>query len=377
MLIIDAHLDLAWNALQWNRDITKSVYTIRTQESDLTEPGRGQNTVAFPEMRQGRVAVAFATLLARSTGHPDPHIDYGRPAQAYGIAQGQLAYYHALAEAGQIRLISDVTMLNQHIAEWEQWETDLESGLNESHLSTSSSAVSGYTSPPLGLIISMESADPIIEPVQLEQWWQAGLRIIGPAHYGLGRYAGGTATEGGLTDLGQALLPRMAELGMILDMTHFSDQAFWQALNLFDGSVLASHNNCRALVPHQRQFNDDQLKAIIERDGVIGTVFDAWMLKTGWVINHTTNEIVSLNDVVNQIDYVCQLSGNSQHSAIGSDLDGGFGKDQSPHDLDTIADLQKLVGMLRERGYVETDIANIMHGNWLRLLRRSWAGTLV
>jgi len=358
MLIIDAHLDLAWNALQWNRNLTQSVYTIRTQEGQLTEKGRGQNTVAFPEMRQGRVALAFVTLLARSTGQIVSDIDYGTPAQAYGIAQGQLAYYHALAESDQIRLITDVAMLNQHMAAWEQWELESET--------------SNLAPPLLGFVISMESADPIIEPAQLERWWQAGLRIIGPAHYGLGRYAGGTATEAGLTALGQALLPRMAELGLILDLTHFSDQAFWQALEQFDGSVLASHNNCRALVPHQRQFSDDQLRAIIERDGVIGTVFDAWMLKTGWVINHTTNEGVSLTDVVAQIDYVCQLTGNSHHAAIGSDLDGGFGREQSPYDLNTIADLQKLVGMLTKRGYTETDIANIMHGNWLRLLRRSW-----
>ncbi len=160
---------------------------------------------------------------------------------------------------------------------------------------------------------------------------------------------------------------------MILDLTHFSDKAFWQALDRFQGLVLASHNNCRALVPHQCQFSDDQLRAIFERDGVIGAAFDAWMLEPGWIIDQSTNEHVSLSDVVDHIDYVCQLAGNCRHAAIGTDLDGGYGWEQSPRDLDTIADLQKLVGLLADRGYGEDDIAAIMHGNWLRLLRRSWS----
>lgn len=355
MLIVDSHLDLAWNALQWNRNLQHSVYTIRAQEHGLTEPGRGQGTVALPEMRKGRTALCFATLLARSTGQAVPNLDYASPAQACAVAQGQLAYYRALRDAGEIRLIHDRSALDDHIAEWQAWEAD-----------------PALSQPRLGLVVSMESADPILKPDQLPAWKEAGVRIIGPAHYGPGRYAGGTSTELGLTPDGLTLLREMENLRLILDLTHLTDQAFWQALEVFNGVVLASHNNCRALVPHQRQFNDAQLRAIFERDGVIGAAFDTWMIRPGWVRGAKDNPQVVLADVVDHIDHVCQLAGNSQHAAIGSDLDGGFGREQSPSDLDTIADLQKIPEILSRRGYTEVDMAAILHGNWLRLLRRAW-----
>ena len=359
MLIIDAHLDLSWNALQWNRDLKRAVYTIRTQENTTPGKGRGLGTVAFPELRQGRVALCFATLLARSTGQPVPHIDFADPAQSYGTAHGQLAYYRALEHQGLVSLIADARALDRHMRAWTGW--DAAGGVGEP--------------PPLGFVISMEGADPILAPDQLDEWWDAGLRLLGITHYGPGRYAGGTATELGLTELGPPLLAAMEQLGVVLDLTHCSDQAFWQALEHYHGPVLASHQNCRALVPHQRQFSDDQLRAVIDRDGVIGAALDAWMLRPAWHIGERhdpANPVVTLNDVVDHIDYVCQLAGNASHAAIGSDLDGGFGREQSPSDLDTIADLQKLSDLLAARGYTEADISAIMHGNWLRLLRGAW-----
>lgn len=358
-LIVDAHLDLAWNALQWNRNLLDSVYTIRVQESLTPGKGRGQGTVALPDLRQGRVMLCFATLLARSTGQPVPHLDFPSHTQSYGIAQGQLAYYRALEREGHIRIVTNLAELNRHIAEWEAWNPAEQKNVGNA--------------PPLGFVISMEGADPIAAPSQLSEWREAGVRVIGPAHYGLGRYTGGTGAEAGLTEPGQALLREMERLGIILDLTHLSDAAFWQALDLYHGPVLASHNNCRALVPHQRQFSDDQLRAIFERGGVIGAAFDAWMLQPGWVIGQTTNERVTLADVVDHIDHICQLAGNNRHAAIGSDLDGGFGREQAPRDLDTVADLQKLAGLLAGRGYGDDDIAAILRGNWLRLLRASWS----
>ncbi len=356
MLIIDAHLDLSWNALQWNRDLTQSVYTIRTTEVGMPGKARAQNTVAFPEMRQGRVAVCFATLLARSTGRPVPHIDFASPTQSYGIAHGQLAYYRALERDGHIRILTDNASLAAHISEWEGWEA---TGGNLDQ------------TPPLGFIISMEGADPIRNPQQLEAWWEAGLRLLGPTHYGPGRYAGGTGTEMGLTELGIPLLKEMQRLGILLDLTHFSDEAFWEAVAHYEGPVLASHQNCRALVPQQRQFTDEQLRLIIERDGVIGAAFDIWMLQPGFTIGDS-NTAVSMGHVVDHIDTICQLAGNSRHAAIGTDLDGGFGREQSPYDLDTIADLQQIPLLLAQRGYADEDIAAIMYKNWLRLLENSW-----
>ncbi len=356
MLIIDAHLDIAWNALQWNRDLQTSVHTIRAREGALTGAGRGQGTVALPEMRAGRIALCFATLLARSTGRTQQNLDYSSPLQAYAVAQRQLAYYRSLEKAREIRLIKNATELDGHMASWEGWET-----------------APTLPQPVPGLVISMESADPIQSPGDLAAWEEAGLRIIGPAHYGPGRYAGGTSTELGLTALGRDLLHEMQQLNIILDLTHFSDQSFWEALDLFDGDVLASHNNCRTLVPHQRQFDDRQIHAIIERGGVIGVALDNWMLRFGWVRGGKENGPVRLMDVVNHIDHICQLAGNSLHAALGSDLDGGFGREQSPADLDTIADLQKIPELLSGRGYRDEDISAIMHGNWLRLLRHAWS----
>jgi membrane dipeptidase len=306
-------------------------------------------------MRRGRVALCFATLLARCTGQPIANLDYSSAEQAHGIARGQLAYYQALAHMGEVRLISDIAQLDEHIAEWQRWEVN-----------------SDLAQPKLGLVISMESADPILAPDQLPAWKEAGVRIIGPAHYGMGRYAGGTSSEEGLTSQGVQLLREMERLGTILDLTHLTDKAFWQALDCFNGSVLASHNNCRALVPHQRQFDDAQIRAIFARDGVIGVACDNWMIRPGWVRGAKENGLVTLAHVTDHIDHICQLAGNSQHAAIGSDLDGGFGREQSPSDLDTIADLQHIAEILSQRGYKDVDIETIMHGNWLRLIRNAW-----
>ena len=355
MLIIDAHLDLAWNALQWNRNIQHSVYTIRTGESNLSGAGRGQGTVALPEMRQGRIALCFATLLARSTGRAIQNLDYSSPYQAYAVAQGQLAYYQALSQASKVRLIASRKDLDQHIADWLDWEVD-----------------TSLTQPTIGLVISMESADPVLNPEQLPAWKESGVQIIGPAHYGPGRYAGGTSTELGLAFEGKQFLREMEKLDLLLDLTHLSDEAFWEAMDCFGGQILASHNNCRALVPHQRQFDNKQIHAIIERDGVIGVAFDNWMLRAGWTRGAKENERVTLANVADHIDHICQLAGNSLHAAIGSDLDGGFGREQSPADLDTIADLQRLPELLSKRRYSDEDIAGIMHANWLRLLRSAW-----
>ena len=356
MLIIDAHLDLSWNALQGNRDLLRSAYTIRTQEAGTPGKGRAQGTVAFPDMREGRLAISVVTLFARCTGQPAPHADFASPVQSYGVAQGQLAYYRALDHEGHIRVISDRANLDSHIAQWEAWEE-----------------TAADDTPPLGFVISMEGADPILQPNQLEEWVGGGLRLLGLTHYGPGRYAGGTGTESGLTELGPPLLAEMQRLGVTLDLTHCSDQAFWEALDHYEGLVLASHNNCRALVPHQRQFSDEQLRAIFERDGVIGAAFDAWMLQPGWVSGQSTNEAVTLSTVVDHMDHVCQLAGNSRHAGIGTDLDGGYGREQSPCDLDTITDLQKIASLLTDRGYNDDDIRAMMHGNWLRLLRQAWS----
>ncbi len=362
MLITDGHLDLTLNAIQWGRDLEKSVFTLRAQEigSNTGLPpnwGSGVGTVALPEMRQGRVALCFATVISACSGNPVPHMDYSSVYQANAVARGHVAYYRNLQKGGYIRMITNLESLDSHMAEWESWDAD-------------SHADPAHT-PPLGIVLSMEGGDPILNPDELQEWWDLGLRMLIVTHFGRGRYAGGTGTELGLTEMGAPLLKEMERLGMLVDVTHFSDQAFWQAMQCYSGPVFASHTNCRALVPNQRQFTDEQLKAVIARDGVIGACPDVWMLKLGWAPGDT-NQDITLDALVDHMDHVCQLAGDSLHSGIGSDLDGGYGQKQCPRDLDTIADMQKLAALFEKRGYSPEDVSNLMYRNWVRLLREHW-----
>ncbi len=363
MWIVDGHLDLAWNALQWNRDITRSVAELRQAPgvpvavvSGLAPNAAIVPTVALPEMRAGRIGLCFATLLVRSTGRPVPHLDFPSPLQAHAVAHGQLAYYRALQRTGLIRLIGTHADLLKHSIDWELFEK----------------LPHELPSAPPGVVLSMEGADPVLDPDDLVAWHAGGLRILGLSHYGPGRYAGGTGTASGLTPLAGPLLAEMRRLRMMLDVTHLSDPAFDEAMALWEGPVLASHSNCRALVPDQRQASDDQLRAIIGRGGVVGAVLDAWMLAPGWQRGAASNAPVPLAVVADHIDHVCQLAGNARHAAIGSDLDGGFGKEQSPADLDTIVDLQVILEILRTRGYADDDVNAIANRNWTRLLLEAW-----
>ncbi|MGB1890139.1 MAG: dipeptidase [Candidatus Latescibacterota bacterium] len=343
MLLVDAHLDLAMNAVDWDRNLDLQVEEIRQAEGDMTQPGRGNGTTSLPEMRRGEVLLSVVTVISRTAR---PGLSTGAASQEISCARarGQLAYYRVLESQGKVRIITQAQQIDELLGAWQRGEDNA----------------------PLGFILSMEGADPIVWPEQVHEWYELGLRQISLSHYGVSAYAHGTGTEGGLTDLGPALLREMESAGIALDLTHLADGAFWEALDHFDGPVLASHNNCRALVPNQRQFTDEQITALIERDGIVGAALDAWMLYPGWVRGETSPQVLSLASVADHIDHVCQLAGSCRHAAIGSDLDGGYGTEQTPHDLDTIADLQKLSGLLANKGYSENDIASIFHGNWLR-----------
>jgi membrane dipeptidase len=301
--------------------------------------------------------VCLGTILVRAKrqvqpehGHRRIDLDVGTQDIAFAHGQGQLAYYRMLEARGEIRFIKNQQQLQSH---WTRWQSA--SGAERATL-------------PVGLILAMEGADPIVSPAQAESWWNDGLRVVGLAHYGPSHYAVGTGDSGPLTPAGIELVRQLQRLGMILDLTHSSDPSFWQAVELFHGPVMASHNNCRALVPGDRQFADEQLKLLIERGGVIGAALDAWMLKPGFVIGKTAGAEVPLESVIDHIDHICQLAGNARHAAIGSDLDGGFGTEQCPAGFETIADLQKIARLLRDRGYSEADIDLIFWGNWLRFL---------
>lgn len=364
MLIFDAHLDLAWNGIEWNRDLELPVSEIRAFERQFDGIVPGDCTVSYPELRRGELGVVIATLLARRHHKDKPLTFFQTDEAAHAAARGQVAYYRALVDKGLLRPLHDAPSLTAHVAEWKNAIADGNAIESASIRDASSSDVSQR--PPIGFILSMEGAWPILRPAEVEEWFELGLRIVGPAHYGPNRYCHGTGSDGGFTDLGRELLAEMSRVGMLLDATHLADESFWDALEAFDGPVLASHHNCRALVPGDRQLDDRQIKALIERGSVIGAAFDNWMLIPGWKKYETPVEMVTLEDVADQIDHVCQLAGNARHSGIGTDLDGGFGKEQSPSDLDTIADVQKLIGTFDRRGYSAEDIDGIMHGNFVR-----------
>lgn len=365
-LIFDAHLDLAMNAIEWNRDLTQSVTELRRREAGKTDkPDRGRGTVSLPEMRRARIGLCVATQIARVEHNAwSPVPGWQSQAQAYAMTQGQLAWYRAMEEAGEMVMIRDAAGLERHLEMWcreniEQPTSNIEH--RTEHL-------------PVGYVLSLEGADSVLTPQHLERAREQGLRAIGPAHYGPGVYANGTDASGGFPPQGTELLREISRLGLILDVTHLCDECFWQALEIHEGPLWASHQNCRALVPHMRQFSDEQLRALIARGAVIGCALDAWMLVPGWVRGKTTPQSsgVMLSNFVDHMDRLCQLAGNASHIGIGSDLDGAFGTEQTPQDLETIAGLEKLPGMLASRGYSEDDIRGIQSGNFIRFLRAAW-----
>ena len=366
MIIWDAHLDIAHRAVHLHRNYLDPVHEIRKREMALADYkpvnwGLGEGTLAFPEMRQGRVAVCFATLLANVNAAVDPDLqtsDFQTVYQAYGSVHGQMAYYRALQDDGIIRILTGKHQLETHLAEWQAWDAGGSETSDEC--------------PPLGFILATEGSDMLRSPAELEEWYGSGIRVLMPGHFGPGKYMGGTGTTLPINDDGIALLKEAQRLSMILDLNHLADESFWQALTYFSGPVLASHSNCRTLVSGQRQLSDEQILAVIERNGVVGVCVDVWMLESDWVAGINTNEKVTLETLVDHIDHICQLAGNSLHAGIGTDLDGGYGYRQCPNDFDTIADLQKLHPILARRGYSSEDIENIFSRNFSRLVLKNW-----
>ncbi|MFY9159514.1 dipeptidase [Aquirufa ecclesiirivi] len=354
MLLFDAHLDLSMNALEWNRDLRASLKDINEREKGMTDkPDRGNAVISLEELRKGNIGIVVATQIARYVDKSSTLPGWHSPEQAWAQTQGQLAYYKALEALGELSPIRNWSELQAHVAYW-----------NSSQDSKKK----------IGYILSLEGADSIITVDHLDIAYNYGLRALGPAHYGPGRYAQGTNATGGLGENGRALLARMQQLGIILDATHLCDDSFWEAMEHYNGPVWASHHNCRALVDHNRQFTDEQFKELIRRGAVIGMPLDAWMMVPNWVRGVSTpqNMQVSLNTMIDHLDHICQIAGNTNHVGLGTDLDGGFGTEQCPYDLQSIADLQKIPDLLSKRGYSSNDIEKICHKNWIGFLEKNW-----
>ena len=350
MFIVDAHLDLAMNALEWNRDLTVEISELNAREMGMNDkPDRGKATVTLNELRKGDIGLVVATQIARFVKPESTLPGWNSPQQAWAQTQGQLAWYETMVQIGEMRMIKTSADLENHLAIWK----------NDKRA--------------IGFVLSLEGADSIVDICYLEKAYNRGLRAIGPAHYKEGRYANGTDSVGKMGTMGLELLKEIERLKMILDVTHLCDDAFWQALDHYDGALWASHNNCRKFVNHNRQYSDEQIKAIIERKGVIGVALDAWMMVPNWTrgVSDPISTACNLEIAVNNIDHICQIAGNTNHVGIGSDLDGAYGKEQCPYDLETIADLQKIGHFLEKRGYKVEDISKVMHQNFIDFLLKN------
>ena len=345
-IIVDAHLDIAWNKFALNRDFLESVAEKRAREGMRPAHGEGSALVGLPDLIAGNVRVVFATTFVAQAkpGRKEWGRTYSTPQEAHDQATEQIAYYAMLAMDPRVSLITTRGDLDRVLASPE---------------------------PQVGFVILMEGADPIVEPAQTPEWFEAGVRIVGPA-WSQTRYSGGTRAPGPLTDLGRALMPQLERAELILDISHMAEQSFFDALELFGGAVIASHSNCRAFIgtDADRQLSDEMIRAIIERDGVIGAVLYGGFIKTGWD-KSAKKDALTLADLVRHTQHICDLAGDAYHVGIGSDFDGGFGMESTPCEIDTITDLQKLGDALSAASFRDADIANILGGNWIRLLRRA------
>jgi membrane dipeptidase len=343
-LIVDAHEDIAWNVLALDRDVRRSALETRRLERGTDIPDRnGVCMVGLPEWLEGKVAVVFGTVYvapARRGRASGPQV-YSNATEAHRFGQQQLDVYRRLADQEQqVALVGSQDDLAEVL---ESWQTD---------------------SPAVGIVPLMEGADPIREPSEAEWWFERGIRLIGLSWKAGTRYAGGDAAQRALTDLGRELLDVMAEVGMVLDVSHLAEESFFEALGRFEGRVVATHANPRALVPGLRHLSDEMIDRLAERDGVVGIVPANYFLRPDWKTTSAT-----LDDVVAAIDHVCQVVGDAAHVGLGSDFDGGFGADDTPSALDTVADLQRIGPALAEAGYSEEHVEAILGGNWLRVLR--------
>ncbi len=354
MLIVDGHEDIAYNVVTFGRDYTRPAQDTRAAEAANAQArvAMGDCMLGLPEWLKGNVGVIFATLFAMPAHRAETGIAaYTTPQEADAQAMEQLDVYGRLADENpRFTLVRDQKELEAVLATWKD-------GAPEEKRQ-------------IGLVVLMEGADPIIRPQDLERWYERGLRIVGPAWLAGTRYAGGDASGGPLTDDGIQLLRTMMDFNLVLDVSHLSEQACLQAMDRYDGPVIASHSNPRKLVSGNRQLSDDMIKAVLERDGVMGILPINSMLREGWR-RGDRKEAVTVADVAGAMDYVCQLAGDAQHVALGTDFDGGFGAESTPAELDTIADMPKVAIALKARGYAEADIEAIMGGNWLRILRRA------
>lgn len=360
--LIDAHEDLAYNILAFGRDYSTSASEIRATEAGSSIPEiAGQTLLGWQDYQLGRVALIFGTLFSAPKKYQERQPDsvtFANTEQAYQISRTELESYLRLTEehSEKFRLVLTQSDLSAVLEPWQTYPEDTDSP----------------PALPVGIIISMEGAEGLRQVEEVEEWWQAGVRWIGPVWAG-SRFCGGTREQMPFTREGFALLERMAETGFGLDIAHMDDLAIQTALDRYPGTIICSHGNVRSVLRNvhgERHLTDLAIHRLAERDGVIGVVAFNRFLKPDW-LSMDNREDVTLEHLVSHIDAICQLTGSSQHVGIGTDFDGLFGWPDVPFEINTIADMQILAPKLLEKGYTQNDVTQIFHGNWQRMLERT------
>lgn len=330
--IVDAHLDLAYNAA-WGRDP-------RRPAREQIELPFGIATVGLPDLRAGGVKLVCATIFAQPADKDVPG-GYRDAGGAHAQALSQLAWYGQQVRDGLMELVTGA-----------------------SQLQPLQSSRDGVQTPATALpaVLLMEGADPIRTPAEIDYFFNAGVRIVGLA-WKQTRYAGGTGAPGPLTREGVELVRELDRFGIIHDASHLAEESFWQLMKLTSGPVIASHSNCRAIVPGDRHITDDMIREIARRGGIVGINFYHKFLLPP---DQLGKRRATLQDVARHMDHVCQITGSADHVGIGTDMDGGLGREQIPVEIETSADLPKLAGALGASGFSDSQTAAIMGGNWLR-----------
>jgi membrane dipeptidase len=356
--IVDAHADIAYNMLKYGRDYTRSAHETRRLEAGNDTVLDNEDTLlGWPDYQRGQVAVIFSTLYATPARWHKSGNDlqvYKAFDEAHKLYREQLLTYQRMTDSipDKFRLITTLRDLELILDHWQN-----------------PSPEQGH---PVGMVVLMEGAEGIRDLSELQEWYELGLRLIGPAWVGT-RYSGGWREPGPLTSDGRKLLSAMADYNFILDLSHMDEKAILEALDVYRGPIVSTHGNCLALLTgddSNRHLSDRAIAGIIKRDGVVGVAVYNSYLKAGWLVGKNRREEVPLRYVADHIDHICQIAGDALHVGIGSDFDGGFGLQSVPPEIDTVADLQNLVSLLQARGYSETDAANILGGNWIARLKR-------
>jgi membrane dipeptidase len=266
-------------------------------------------------------------------GATDGVAGYSTPEEAEAIGLAQLEVYEGWARDGHVRLLTDRAELAAHMRAWPQ---------------------DGVP----GLVVLMEGADPVSDPAALASWARRGLRIVGPA-WATTRYSCGTGDPGPLTGLGRELIAAANELGLAIDLSHLALDAAREAVTLAD-RVAATHVHPHALVPTDRQLPDDVLAAVAARGGVVGITLVNYFLAPGWAPGG--ERVTIAGHWASHARHVASVTG-WECVGIGTDLDGGVGLDETPEEIDTVADLHLLGGAVPPEWS-----AGVLGGNWLRWL---------